>query len=598
MFGRRKVAMTVKNRNEFKMKEFENLTSYRSLILICFVFVFSMPSCAVFSQSAAKTSNRSPSSASSSSGGIAAADNGLERGESESAAKNSGDFSSVASGGESKKSLEKAAETASSDAFSSDDAQTLLDSAYLAFDSGNYKQALRFASEYAESGRLLDHDAAVSLALAAAVRLSPIEWNFIESESDTPRFERAILGQLHTAVCYEARDMACVASRSQLTSERWRALGEEERATEMAKIGENLHSEVPVVAVLLPLSGKDRRMGRAMLGAFLQASGIYDHRDLPFAIRFFDTQSSDASIPEIVSSLETSGIRLVLGPIDILESLKTAQLLSPQTTMVGFSPNDGFLGDRSHVFQYSYAIEREVQKLASIVVGLNPKRSVALAPQNAYSETMIEQLNASLPTSLTFESVLYPAAQTDLREIASRVATSVPDIVFLPSDADSAERMASFLAQENIWCATPDAPRPTLSSDTRRFVTCLGTSSWAPIRDDHHYRFIVNALYLDYTDISESYDSAFSTQFSALYHRLPSVNEILPYALISVLREMPESVWEGDGDVSASLRALFNGQKYLAEPGIRQVAANGSKAIAVSNASLSLPMRSLSVTVK
>ena len=327
---------------------------------------------------------------------------------------------------------------------------------------------------------------------------------------------------------------------------------------------------------MLPLSGKDRRMGRAMLGSFLLAGGIYDHRELPFALRFFDTQSDASAIESIVSSFANSPIRLVLGPVDVLESTKAAQLLPADISMIGFSPNDAFLGDRPNVFQYAYTLDREAQAIAERLVDMSPRRAIAIAPQNAYAETTLAQVNAFLPPAFAMSAELYPASQTDLRDVAKRITSQNPDVLFFPAQADDAERIASFLAQENMWCTTPGTPAPKASTDTRQFVTCLSTSAWAPIRSDHRYKFIVNALYLDYMATADDIDAAFSSQFSTLYHRLPSVYEVVPYAIVSMLRAVSASAWKSPDALQNAIYQILNGNQYLLTPEVRQVVSNGS----------------------
>ena len=112
------------------------------------------------------------------------------------------------------------------------------------------------------------------------------------------------------------------------------------------------------------------------------------------------------------------------------------------------------------------------------------------------------------------------------------MAQQSPDIVYLPTTADTAERIASFLAQENLWCKTPGSVAPNSKIDTRKFTVCIGSSAWAPIADNHRHKSLIEALYLDYTDAATSFNAEFATQFSALYHRQPAVQEVLPFAAV------------------------------------------------------------------
>lgn len=431
-------------------------------------------------------------------------------------------------------------------------------------------------------------DEATTAAIVAAAQLDVRELTS-RSQSATSAAESAILTRVLASICHRQGDRDCVATQVDQSARAWEALGDDSQARQMVKWGDSLHPDLPIVAVMLPLSGKDRRMGRAMLGSFLLAGGIYDHRELPFALRFFDTQSDASAIESIVSSFANSPIRLVLGPVDVLESTKAAQLLPADISMIGFSPNDAFLGDRPNVFQYAYTLDREAQAIAERLVDMSPRRAIAIAPQNAYAETTLAQVNAFLPPAFAMSAELYPASQTDLRDVAKRITSQNPDVLFFPAQADDAERIASFLAQENMWCTTPGTPAPKASTDTRQFVTCLSTSAWAPIRSDHRYKFIVNALYLDYMATADDIDAAFSSQFSTLYHRLPSVYEVVPYAIVSMLRAVSASAWKSPDALQDAIYQILNGNQYLLTPEVRQVVSNGS----ISYPSTSTPMSTM-----
>lgn len=451
-------------------------------------------------------------------------------------------------------------------------------------------------------------DESATLAVAAAARLDGDDLKQRLQTTVSP-IEKAILTRFLASRCHAQGDRECVATQVVQSALAWETIGDEAHAREMAKWNDSLHPDLTTVAVLLPLSGKDRRMGRAMLGSFLLAAGIYDHRELPFALKFFDTQSDAASIESLIASLAFPQIRLVLGPVDVLESAKTAQFLPDDIAMIGFSPNDAFISDRPNVFQYAYTLDREAQELAELLVGMNPRRIIAVAPQDAYAETTLSQVNAYLPPANAISAELYPASQTDLRDVAKRIKAQNPDVIFFPTQVDDAERMASFLAQENVWCQSPGVTAPRIASDTRQFVTCLSTSAWAPIRADHRYKFIVNALYLDYMENADDIDASFSAQFSSLYHRMPSVYEVAPYAIVSLLRSISAQTWKSPDELQNEIRRIFNGNRYLLTPDVRQVVANGStlyrsqlQQIPVSDrdASLSpsipsLPVRSLTV---
>ncbi len=558
--------------------------SCRHLARMAIFFALSAQSCALFSGASETKTNSVASVSSASAQPTASSAGNASAGRSQTSASsdigdNSGlnrdlnNASSAAAGGEQNASAVQTAE---------EYAQSEYERALEAYQSGRFADAFGGAIRAIE---LIQNDAQASemrseaetLAIVAAGQCDPVQWMQMNRAASSPA-ARSILSRLLAAVCQRQNDRACVAAQARNAADAADLLGDGENAERWRNAAESLYPELPAAAVLLPLSGKDRRMGRAMLGSFLLASGVYDHRDLPFVLRFFDTQSDAAEAGNIAASAAAQNIRLVLGPVDVLESMKAAQNLAGDAVMIGFSPNGAFSDGRPNVFQFAHTLEREAQTVAEFIVDMAPRRAISAAPQNAYSETALSSVNAYLPPPMQLSAQTYPASQTDLRDVAKRIAAQSPDLLFFPAQADDAERLASFLAQENVWCRAPGTAPAQTSSDARRFAVCLSTGAWSPIPADHRYKFIVNGIYLDYAAIGDDIDATFSQQFSSLYHRLPSVYEVMPHALVSALRKIPARAWQSGEALQTAASRLFRGNRYILNPTMRKVAANGSVA--------------------
>ena len=436
-----------------------------------------------------------------------------------------------------------------------------------------YEQAFKLAiKSFAE----YPSEEARNVATYAASQLTPIELKRLGAQAQT-HIELAIIGQLRANVCASQSDSACLEQIIPETVQALEAIGDSDAAQQLRTLQNGVSTVRPLVAVFLPLSGNDRKIGRAMLGAILQASGIYNHRALPFDIRFFDTKTSADAIDSILSDVRKSNVKLIIGPVDILECRAVSQKLDPQTVMIGLTPNGEFIQNKPNVFQFSYALKEEAQKAAQIVVSANASKVIAIGPEDEYTKSSAQQLQLSLPSSISFETVTFPANQADLRDLASKVAKKTPDVIYFPTTADMAERIASFMAQENIWCKLPGTPQPNAKVDTRRFVSCLAPGSWAPVADGHEYKVINDAIYLDYSEAAERVSAGFSEQFQNLYHRQPSVQEILPFVAISMLKSMPDSAWHSPESLQNAVESLLRGHQYLMIPGFRQVTPRASK---------------------
>ena len=461
-----------------------------------------------------------------------------------------------------------------------DQAKSSLASAETALQNQGFSQAFHYARESYLSFPTTD---AIRVATYAASRLTPIEITRMYGQAET-HFERAILGQMRVNFCASQNDKTCLDKTLPETIESLYLIGENDAAERLSSFGmQNGAGQTPVAAVLLPLSGKDRTIGRAMLGAILQASGIYNHKRMPMHLRFFNTRSSAAAIPEIMADIDKAGIRLILGPIDIQECHAVAQTLGDKV-MVGFTPNDSFIGDLNNAYQFSNAIAEETQQITQMLISFNAHKIVSLSTDDVYATKTVEQLKASLPPEMNLEMHTYPAKQTDLRDLAKKAAKSSPDTVFLPVTVDTAERIMSFMAQENVWCAKPGTPAPKASTDLRRFVTCIAPSTWAPIKGDQRFKFINEAIYLDYSDAANRLDAEFSSGFENLYHRPPAVNEVLPFAALTMLRNLNASDFESSTALTQAITKILGGNKYLMLPAARRITTTGTEPFTMASA--------------
>lgn len=433
-----------------------------------------------------------------------------------------------------------------------------------------------------QSYALEPSEAARTLATYAAFRWTPTD--VLLAPQETP-LQRALTAQIRLQQCV-LQQSDCNA-QSQTAHEAFEALGEEAPPL----VGAN-DIRAPRVAVFLPLSGRDRKLGRAMLGALLQASGVYDHASLPFDLRFYDTQSSPEGIPALVEQARRDQVQLVLGPIDVQESVATARELQGDIPMIGFSPNGEFLLNPA-AFQFSYSLDREAQILASFIVTLNPARVMVTGPDDPYAQAVRDQLQTYLPASIGIASEFYDPKTLDLRAHAAKIVAQAPDLVFLPTSPEAAERIASFMAQENLWCKSPGTPAPKAKDDNRKFTVCLSTSLWAVISNDHRHKALVEAIYLDYDADARRGDPDFVGRFLDLYHRMPSVYEILPFLAVSQLRAIPLQSWKDAEALRQALQTALRGQSYFLSPGFKQIRTDSVVPYTPPSMRVDVPVRTL-----
>ncbi len=438
---------------------------------------------------------------------------------------------------------------------------------------GDWEHALKTAVQHAACEAW--EPSARNIAFHAATQLKDASLRQIWTENSHP-LAVAATGLELLRRCIADDDQECVSQYFDLSVTALENVGHADETNDIiAWLNAAQHSGHPVVAVALPLSGRDRKMGRAMLGAFLQATGIYSHKGTTFDLRFYDTRSDASTLPSILDDADNIGAKLLLGPIDTLEASAAAQVLdSHGLLMLSFAPNPVYLKANTDAFMLSFGIESEAKILANNVLKTGVSKIIAAYPEGRYGDMVAELLTSHLPHGISFEKLTYPPQDTDLRKIAQKIVSTHPDAIFLPADAKDADRLMRFVAQENTWCQTTEnllRSDARSKTDTRQWVTCLSTSVWTPLPPDHDFKFLAGAKYLDYTS-SVTEGSNFATNFNALYHRTPNVYEILPYAAIKMLSDLPVEAFRNKDNLKQLLQDKFDAEHttYLV-PAVQEV---------------------------
>ena len=432
----------------------------------------------------------------------------------------------------------------------------------------NWIEALSISDQASLCGEALERAKQISFYAATQMDLGTIQSSW---RASTSALSRAALGLEGLRLCEVKGDEVCVDELKQGTVQALSAIGMAETASEtLSWLGKKPEKGRAIVAVALPLSGRDRRMGRAVLGGLLQAAGAYAHKGTAYDLRFFDTESDAQTLPNIVSQASSLGAHLLLGPLDVVETQAASQALaSHDMVMISFSPNDGFVNERA--FQLSFSVDTEADVIARTIL-LKGFKSVAVAyPEGKYGDMLYDGVESKVGPGIRFSRFTYPANQTDLREVAKKVAAFAPDAMFLPSEAKDADKVMSFVAQENLWCRKmSDLGRQNAKTDTRKWTACFSTSVWAPVPADHAYRFLNGAQYLDYV-AGVSGGSEFAVGFEKLYHRAPNVYELLPFVAVNILNTLSSSDFSQSQSVVSALNARFSGFSHIIVPAANEV---------------------------
>lgn len=146
------------------------------------------------------------------------------------------------------------------------------------------------------------------------------------------------------------------------------------------------------VALLLPLSGANGKLGQAMLNAAQMA--LFDFSDQRFELLIFDTLGTPEGAREAARFAIADGASMILGPL-LAPSVSAITPLAraASVTVIGFSSDRTITADG--VYTMGFFPETEVARVVQFARSQGLRRFAALAPGNAYGQTVVEALRQS-----------------------------------------------------------------------------------------------------------------------------------------------------------------------------------------------------------
>jgi len=141
------------------------------------------------------------------------------------------------------------------------------------------------------------------------------------------------------------------------------------------------------VALLLPMTGTNADLGKAMLNAAQLA--VFDFADRNLELLMFDTRGSAAAAAAAVAAAIGDGISVVIGPL-LASSVRAVApaARAAQVPVVAFSSDHTVVGDG--VYTLGFLPEDQVRRVVSFASSRGVAKFAVLAPDNAYGATVTE----------------------------------------------------------------------------------------------------------------------------------------------------------------------------------------------------------------
>lgn len=143
------------------------------------------------------------------------------------------------------------------------------------------------------------------------------------------------------------------------------------------------------IALLVPLTGTNQLLGKAMLNAAQLA--LFDFSDDKFELLIHDTQGTPEGALEAARFAIGDGASIILGPLLGTSVTAIAPLArAANVPVIGFSSDKAVAGNG--VYTMGFFPETEVERVVSYAFSKGIRRFAALAPSNPYGQAVVASL--------------------------------------------------------------------------------------------------------------------------------------------------------------------------------------------------------------
>jgi ABC-type branched-subunit amino acid transport system substrate-binding protein len=233
------------------------------------------------------------------------------------------------------------------------------------------------------------------------------------------------------------------------------------------------------VALLLPLSGQNASLGRALMQA--AEMGVFDSAGDNFSLVVRDSAAAGGSGAAVKSALD-EGAQMVLGPVFSTEVGDAAQAAAQAPG--GPAPVISFSNDRSAarpgVFVLGVQPQAQVERVVSYAASQRLKHFAILYPNSAYGNAVRQAYQQSVVQAGGQVALMqsYDPGAADfiatMQSLSSGYKSNLFDALMIPEGGQKLRAVAGMLAGFDIPVAGPAANGPAPAGAVR----LLGTSLW------------------------------------------------------------------------------------------------------------------------
>ena len=205
------------------------------------------------------------------------------------------------------------------------------------------------------------------------------------------------------------------------------------------------------VALVLPLSGVNAELGKAMLDAAQMA--LYDVADDNFELMPLDTKGTTQGAATAAQAAVAGGAKLIIGPLIAAE----VEAVKPVAHGAGipvlaFSTSTQLAGDGTYLM--GFLPDQEIARITAFAHAKGAAKFAVLAPRSPYGEIAVAALRQAIEAQQASLGRIdfYDPAATDLTAAAKSFAAAAQDAdaVLLPEGGARLKTLAPLLQYDGI----------------------------------------------------------------------------------------------------------------------------------------------------
>jgi branched-chain amino acid transport system substrate-binding protein len=309
---------------------------------------------------------------------------------------------------------------------------------------------------------------------------------------------------------------------------------------------------VTKVGLLIPLSGKDSRLGEAMQNAASLA--VSDLGDPYFEVTFADTESTPAGAASAATVAINDNAKLLLGPI-FADEARAVQSAVATVPILPFS-TDTSVAKENSTFIMGVLPQDQARHIAHFAATRDARNTLIIAQNDAYGQVMVHAF--SLAARQLGRTVTGPIWASSPDTLSAQITAAITqaggraiDSVFLPLPPDRANQTLALL-------------RPFFAD---RSVTILGAGLWEDA-DITTYPALAGGFYAGPSPAArDRFEQRYTQQFGETPPRLASLAYDATALAITINRTM--------GAAGFSPRTLTHSNGFSGMNGLFRFGTNG-----------------------